>query len=61
MYKARLRALKGHHVSPESPSRVRNGGQGVAGRNDKTDLSNEGSVTYPPGKSMIFIFTKKEN
>ena len=53
------RAREGRRVSSKSPSRVRDGDEGVAGRNgQKLCFPDEGSLIYPPGKSMFFY--KKE-
>ena len=55
-----LRALEGSRVSSKSPSRVRDRDKGVAGRNRREKyFPYEGSLIYPPGKSMIFY--KKGN
>ena len=49
------RALEGRRVSSKSPSRVRVGDKGVAGRNYKEQcFPDEGSLICPPGKSMSF-------
>ena len=49
------RALEGHCASSKSPSRVRDGDEGVAGRNGREYcFPDEGSLICPPGKSMIF-------
>ena len=54
-YASRLRALEGHCVSSKSPSRVRDGYEGVAGRNGRElCFPDEGSLICPPGKSMSF-------
>ena len=52
-------ALEGRLVSSKSPSRVRDGDEGAAGRNAREQcFPDEGSLICPPGKSMIF--DKKE-
>ena len=53
--KSELRALKWRFSSSESPSRVRDGDKGVAGRNGREKcFTVKGSLICPPGKSMIF-------
>ena len=48
-----LRAWEGRRVSSKSPSRVRDGDEGVAGRNVRElCFPDEGSLICPPGKSM---------
>ena len=52
------KALEGCRVSSKSPSRVRDGDEGVAGRNGREKcFTDEGSLICPPDKSKIF-FTK---
>ena len=48
------RALEGRLVSSKSPSRVREGDEGVARRNKIVVLPSEGSLISTQGKSMIF-------
>ena len=52
-----LRALEERHVSSKSPSRVRNGDEGVAGRNYREmRFPMRGPDKCPPDKSMIFTY-----
>ena len=51
-----LRALDGCRFSSKSPLRVRDGDERVSGRNGSEKFfPDEGSLIYPPGKSMIFF------
>ena len=57
--RGKSRAWEGRRVSSKSPSRVRDGDEGVAGRNGREYcFPDEGSLICPPGKSMSFY--KKE-
>ena len=54
------RAREGRRVSSKSPSRVRDGDEGVAGRKGREKyFSDKGSLICPPGKSMMF-YTKSK-
>ena len=57
-----MRPLDGRRVSSKSPSRVRECDAGVAGRNEREKYfpQYDGSLNYPPGKSMIFFIKKKQ-
>ena len=49
------RAQEGRRVSSKSPSRVRDGDEGVVRRNGREQcFSDKGSLICPPGKSMSF-------
>ena len=61
MFISEWRALEGRRVSSKSPSRVRDGDEGVAGRNKREQrFPNEGSLICPPGNAMNDYFTKRK-